>query len=57
MHRAWIAFIATGDPGWPRYDLDRRPVRRFGTPSEIVEDPSGPERGLWDGIRKGGRQA
>ena len=22
MHGAWVAFAATGDPGWPRYDLE-----------------------------------
>jgi carboxylesterase type B len=51
MHRAWVSFSTTGDPGWPRYGLDRRSVRRFGPPSETVEDPAGAERRLWDGIR------
>jgi para-nitrobenzyl esterase len=51
VHRAWVSFIATGDPGWPRYQFDRRSVRRFGTPSETVEDPAGEERRLWEGIR------
>ena len=23
MHGAWVAFAASGDPGWPRYDLGR----------------------------------
>jgi para-nitrobenzyl esterase len=31
VHRAWVSFVATGDPGWPQYQLDRRFVRRFGT--------------------------
>lgn len=51
MHRAWVAFIATGDPGWPRYEPATRRVMRFGTPSELVSDPDADERGLWEGIR------
>ncbi len=23
MHRAWVAFITTGDPGWPAFGADR----------------------------------
>ncbi|WP_259457176.1 carboxylesterase/lipase family protein [Microbacterium sp. AG790] len=23
MHRAWVSFIATGDPGWPAFDAER----------------------------------
>jgi para-nitrobenzyl esterase len=32
MRRAWLAFVRNGDPGapWPRHDVDRRPVMRFG---------------------------
>jgi para-nitrobenzyl esterase len=51
MHRAWVAFAASGDPGWPAYTLDRRPVRRFGETVETVEDPRGELRALWAGIR------
>ncbi|MEU7347067.1 carboxylesterase family protein [Streptomyces bacillaris] len=29
MHRAWVDFATTGDPGWPSWDA-RRPVRSFG---------------------------
>ena len=30
MHRAWVEFATHGDPGWPRYNLQRRPrVSRF----------------------------
>ncbi|POG47959.1 carboxylesterase [Streptomyces sp. ZL-24] len=29
MHRAWVDFATTGDPGWPSWDA-RRPVRFFG---------------------------
>ena len=53
--RAWVAFAATGDPGWPAYTPDRRAVARFGNGDdpgwEVVEDPRGDLRELWDGIR------
>jgi para-nitrobenzyl esterase len=50
MHAAWIRFAREGDPGWPQYDLDHRRTMRFDVNSEIVEDPDGPERELWDGL-------
>ncbi|WP_330321201.1 carboxylesterase family protein [Streptomyces clavifer] len=31
MHRAWVAFATTGDPGWPAWDA-RRPVMVFDHP-------------------------
>jgi para-nitrobenzyl esterase len=51
MHRAWVSFIATGDPGWPRYDGSRRVVKRFDVTPKVVEDPAADERRLWDGLR------
>jgi carboxylesterase type B len=51
MHRAWVAFAATGSPGWPRYDHARRATMRFGVTSAVVEDPRAAERALWDGVR------
>jgi para-nitrobenzyl esterase len=51
MHRAWVAFARTGDPGWDRYDAGRRTVMRFDTASGAVDDPDGEERRLWEGIR------
>jgi para-nitrobenzyl esterase len=51
MHAAWVAFATGGDPGWPRYDLSRRPTMRFNTTSEVVDDPRSPERALWEGWR------
>jgi carboxylesterase type B len=47
MHSAWVAFATSGDPGWPRYDLDRRATMRFDTPSEVIDDPRAAERALW----------
>jgi len=55
VHRAWVAFATTGDPGWPAYTPDRRAVARFGSGTdpavEVVDDPRGDLRALWDGIR------
>lgn len=51
MHRAWIAFATTGDPGWPEYDVERRATMRFDTTSQLVSDPRSWERSLWDGVR------
>lgn len=50
MHRAWVAFASTGDPGWPRYDLDHRAVMRFGGTLSVVDDPYARERALWAGV-------
>jgi para-nitrobenzyl esterase len=40
LRRAWIAFARNGDPGaaWPRHDIDRRPVMRFGKRIGLVGD-------------------
>ncbi|WP_322099357.1 carboxylesterase/lipase family protein [Goekera deserti] len=51
VHRAWVDFVTTGDPGWPVYDLDTRPVQVFGTPSAVVPDPHGDTRRVWEGLR------
>ena len=51
MHARWIAFARSGDPGWPAYDLSRRPVMTFASPeSDVVDDPRSDERQAWDGI-------
>ena len=41
MHAAWIAFARTGDPGWPRYDLDRRATKRFDIDDRDPRRPDG----------------
>jgi para-nitrobenzyl esterase len=51
MHRAWVAFISDGDPGWDRYTTADRATMVFDTESAIVKDPRGDERQLWEGIR------
>ena len=51
MHAAWVSFAATGDSGWPQYDLDRRSTMRLDTTSAVVDDPRSAERELWRGAR------
>ena len=52
MHRAWIAFARTGDPGWDGYDLENRRVMRFDQPQgSLLDDPGGGTRELWEGHR------
>lgn len=51
MHAAWVAFAKTGNPGWPQYDLAGRATMRFDETSEVVNDPRGAERALWEGRR------
>jgi para-nitrobenzyl esterase len=51
MHAAWVRFARDGDPGWPRYDLERRAVMRLDVASSVVDDPYVRERELWAGAR------
>lgn len=50
VHRAWVGFVRTGDPGWAPYGAERT-VMRFDETSAVVTDPRGPERAVWDGVR------
>ncbi len=47
VHGAWVRFATTGDPGWPRYDLGRRPTMRFDATSEVVADLDSELRRCW----------
>lgn len=51
VHAAWVAFVRTGDPGWPVYDLAARPVQVFGELTAVVPDPRPAQRAVWDGVR------
>ena len=50
MHRAWVEFVTTGDPGWAPYGAART-VHRFATPSETLDDPQPAQRSVWAGAR------
>jgi para-nitrobenzyl esterase len=47
MHGAWVAFAATGDPGWPAYEPARRATMRFDVEPTVIDDPRAFERDLW----------
>ncbi|WNV85975.1 carboxylesterase family protein [Umezawaea sp. Da 62-37] len=47
MHRAWVDFATTGDPGWPRHEPEHRLVRRIGATWETVGDPRPGEARAW----------
>jgi para-nitrobenzyl esterase len=47
MHRAWIDFATTGDPGWAAYDPATRTAMEFGLESGPVEDWASIDRSLW----------
>jgi para-nitrobenzyl esterase len=51
MHRAWVAFARTGEPGWPAYDVATRTTMTFDLESAPVEDPRSERRVVWTGIR------
>ncbi len=54
MHRAWIAFAHRGDPShdalpdWPAYCREHRATMRFDVECDLLLDPSGDERALWE---------
>ncbi len=51
MHRAWVDFATSGDPGWAPYDPATRPVMVFdGDGARVVHDPRADERLLWDKV-------
>jgi para-nitrobenzyl esterase len=49
FREAWTAFAATGDPGWPPYDDERRLTQVFDVPSAVVTYPEETSRRLWAG--------
>lgn len=56
MGGAWAAFISGRPPGeglgieWPRYSAGHRAVLAFNTSSELLIDPGGDERQLWQDL-------
>ena len=51
VHRAWVDFASTGDPGWRAYSTADRAVMRFDIESAVVVDPRPTIRALWEGRR------
>jgi para-nitrobenzyl esterase len=51
VHRVWVDFITSGDPGWAAYDTATRTTALLTDRINAVDDPAGDERARWDGIR------
>jgi carboxylesterase type B len=47
IRAAWTSFAATGDPGWPRYDLRHRRTRIWDVTPTDAEDPIAASRRIW----------
>lgn len=56
VHATWAQFIKTGDPNgaglplWPRYDAERRATMLINADSNVVDDPGGIARALWQEV-------
>jgi carboxylesterase type B len=46
MHSAWVSFASSGNPGWPKYDLERRTMMRFDTTCSVIDHSDGTKDGL-----------
>ena len=53
---AWLSFARAGDPSheglpsWPRYDRERRAVMDLDSTCQVLDDPDGATRLLFDGV-------
>ncbi|MER6063089.1 carboxylesterase family protein [Streptomyces sp. NPDC001792] len=47
MHETWIRFATTGDPGWDRYDTERRATMHIDAEWTQIDDPRSRERQVW----------
>jgi para-nitrobenzyl esterase len=51
MHGVWTSFIQGDEPGWPKYDLEKRTVKHFDNNSSLVDNGELPRLNAWEGIR------
>ena len=51
MHRAWIDFARSGQPGWDAYTPGTRATMTFALTSALSHDPRQEQRIAWEGIR------
>ena len=51
MHSVWTSFIQGDEPGWPKYDLEKRTVKHFDDTSSLVDNGELPRLNAWEGIR------
>jgi para-nitrobenzyl esterase len=50
MHRAWVSFITSGDPGWAAFGLEQRATMVFDEQPRVVPDALAFEREVWQGV-------
>jgi para-nitrobenzyl esterase len=48
MRAEWVAFVTTGDPGWPPYAPGRRTTRVYDTESAVGPYPEEASMHVWD---------
>jgi para-nitrobenzyl esterase len=48
MRREWLAFAASGDPGWPAYGTGRRLARVYDWPAAVDPYPEETSMRLWE---------
>ncbi|WBO65515.1 carboxylesterase/lipase family protein [Streptomyces camelliae] len=53
LQHAWPAFARTGDPGWPAYDTDSRPVQILDAEPHVGPYPEEGSRRIWEGYAFG----
>jgi para-nitrobenzyl esterase len=53
MRSEWVAFAATGDPGWSPYAPGRRMTRVYDTEPDVVPYPEDASMHIWDQRRFG----
>jgi para-nitrobenzyl esterase len=51
MHKAWIDFARSGQPGWAPYTPGTRATMTFALTSTLSHDPRQEQRIAWEGIR------
>ncbi|AVT33707.1 carboxylesterase [Plantactinospora sp. BC1] len=51
MRTEYLTFAATGDPGWSRFDPDRRATRIYGTDPSVRPYPEQRSQAIWSGHR------
>jgi carboxylesterase type B len=51
MHGAFVRFAKTGNPGWPKYQSEKRETMVFNSTSGVEDDAAGLEREAWAGRR------
>lgn len=52
MQDHWLAFVRSGDAGWPAYDDDDRPTKIFGAHDRVISDPGRERRRAWEGVAR-----